>query len=120
MTKTKKWGLALVALVMCVVFFAGCGSGDDDDVLPLDNLIGVWEGSYGANQGETGLTLTIFNEGNNFRALFEFYNLPGRNNSLEGSYYMTVSSDQSSYILRGHEWIERPINYVFVDLKGTI
>jgi RNA polymerase subunit RPABC4/transcription elongation factor Spt4 len=86
----------------------------------IDELVGHWEGSYGANQGETGLTLNVFRDENNYKAIFYFYNLPGRINSLEGSYYMNVSFNQSKYILKGYEWIERPGNYVFVDLEGTI
>jgi hypothetical protein len=109
------WIIAFVAIIGFSM--AGCDIPED---LSLDELVGVWEGSYGPNQGETGLTLTVYEEGNKYKAKFEFYNLPGRSNSQEGSYYMNVSSDRSKYILKGYEWIKRPSIYNFVDLEGTI
>lgn len=56
----------------------------------LQDLVGVYQGSYFATQGETGLTLTVYEEAGTYRALFEFYNLPGCTNSEEGSYTMLV------------------------------
>ena len=109
------WIIAFVAIIGFSM--TGCDIPED---LSLDELVGDWEGSYGPNQGETGLTLKVYKEGNNYKAIFDFYNLPGRTNSLEGSYYMNVSSDQSKYILKGYEWIIHPSNYIFADLEGTI
>jgi len=88
----------------------------------LRELVGVWEGSYIAGQGETGLTLTVFEEGGNFKATFDFYNLPGESNVANGKYYMNVSYDTSTerYSLIGDEWILHPSNYGFANLEGTI
>ncbi|MDR2580567.1 MAG: hypothetical protein LBC85_06200 [Fibromonadaceae bacterium] len=88
----------------------------------LRKLVGVWEGSYSAGQGETGLTLTVFEEGGNFKATFDFYNLPSKNNAANGKYYMNVSYNTSTkrYSLIGYEWIKRPRNYGFADLEGTL
>lgn len=71
----------------------------------LPDLAGVWEGTYTATQGETGLTLTVWEENGNYKATFHFYNLPGRTNAEEGSYYMTVTSNHSTrlYNLVGME-----------------
>jgi hypothetical protein len=87
-----------------------------------NELVGVWKGSYGANQGETGLTLNVYKEGDVYKSIFHFYNLPSRTNATEGKYHMQVLYDKSTKIhyLRGYEWIERPGNYVFVDLEGTV
>jgi len=91
-------------------------------IVPLNILIGVWEGSYVANQGETGLTLNVYKEKDNYKVLFEFYNLPGRKNSREGKYYMSMSYNQSTkkYHLKGYEWVVRPSGYTFINLEGTI
>ena len=88
----------------------------------LPDLVGVWEGSYTANQGETGLTLTVWEEDGNYKATFSFYNLPGRTNAEEGSYSMTVTSNQSTrlYNLVGTKWINQPSGWVFVDLEGIV
>jgi len=88
----------------------------------LREFVGVWEGSYVAGQGETGLTLTVYVEGGNYKAIFDFYNLPGRSNAVNGKYYMNISYDTLTriYSLKGYEWILRPNNYGFVDLEGTI
>jgi len=110
------WIIASIA----VIGFSVAGCALKEDTPSMDELVGEWKGSYGANQGETGLTLSVYKEGSKYKAIFDFYNLPGRTNSLEGSYYMNVSTDESKYILKGDQWISRPSNYVFVDLYGTI
>jgi len=88
----------------------------------LGKLVGVWEGSYFAGQGETGLTLSVFEERGIFRAIFDFYNLPGKTNAAYGSYYMRISYNPSTgrYSLTGYRWIERPSGWGFADLDGTI
>jgi hypothetical protein len=87
----------------------------------LQDLIGVWEGSYiNASQGETGLTLNVYMEGEKCKAIFHFYNLPGRTNAAEGRYYMNVSFDKSKYFLNWYEWIENPAGYIYGDMEGTI
>ena len=45
-------------------------------------VTGVWEGYYYANQGQTGLTLTLREDGT---GTFEFYHMPGRSNAKDGS-----------------------------------
>jgi hypothetical protein len=86
------------------------------------DLVGVWKGSYVAGQGETALILNIYEEGGKYIAIFDFYNLPGKSNSGEGKYYMNVSYDRAreKFYLKGVTWIERPSNYGFADLEGTI
>ncbi|MHC6204043.1 hypothetical protein ACYULU_12720 [Breznakiellaceae bacterium SP9] len=95
----------------------------------LPDLVGVWEGSYTANQGETGLTMTVYEENGNYKAIFYFYYLPGKTNTAlmqegeDGSYYMNVSSNHSTrkYNLVGYEWIDHPgSSWSFVDLEGIV
>jgi hypothetical protein len=113
--------LGFFVLLIFGLFMAGCENLLDSDG-QLDDLVGVWEGSYGANQGETGLTLTVYEEGSNYKAIFDFYNLPDRTNAQAGKYYMNVSYNKSTkkFELKGYEWIEKPSTYVFVDFEGTI
>ena len=87
----------------------------------LKNLVGTYQGSYFPGQGETGLTLTIYEEAGQYKAIFDFYSLPGRSNSKSGSYYMNVSYNElaDTYSFTGYEWIEQPSNYVFADLTGA-
>ena len=88
----------------------------------LDNLIGEYKGTYNAGQGDTGLTLTVFKDGSNYKATFDFYNLPGKSNADEGKYYMNVTYNTSSkkYTLTGYEWIKQPWGYTFANLEGTL
>jgi hypothetical protein len=83
--------------------------------------VGVYRGSYFANQGETALTLTVFMERDRCRAHFEFYNLPGRTNAESGDYFMDVTYDETmmEFTFTGVEWIVKPTTYVFIDLVGT-
>ena len=87
-----------------------------------NDLVGVWKGSYRAGQGETALILTVYEEDGKYIAIFDFYNLPGKSNSGEGKYYMTVSYNQAreKFYLIATEWIEQPDGYGFANLDGTI
>lgn len=87
-----------------------------------NDLTGTWKGSYKAAQGETGLTLNVYNANGRYEAIFDFYNLPGKTNAKEGKYYMygTYNESTKKYKLIGYEWIEHPDYYVFVDLEGKI
>ena len=93
-----------------------------ENVPNYDALLGTYKGSYFANQGETGLTLTIFKNEDQYKALFDFYNLPGKNNAKNGKYYMNISYDKNTgtYYFDPYEWISKPSTYEFVALKGKL
>lgn len=86
-----------------------------------DYILGTYEGSYFAGQGEVGLTLEVYEDGGRYTAIFDFYNLPGESNSLEGSYYMDVSYDitNDEFNFKAVEWIEQPGSYSMIDLNGV-
>jgi uncharacterized protein (TIGR02145 family) len=87
----------------------------------LNELVGTWKGSYFASQGETGLTLKVYEENGKYKAVFDFYSLPGKKNAENGKYYMNASYNLSEdkYYLVGYQWIKNPGGYMFVDLEGT-
>jgi hypothetical protein len=132
----RKLYFALVLFFTSVFGLSMVGCLTNTQVAPesysLPDLIGVWEGSYFANQGETGLTLTVWEEKGNYKATFYFYNLLGRTNTallpvgVDGNYYMNVTSNNSTrkYNLVGYEWIDIPnvpgTYWVFVDLEGIV
>jgi len=99
-----------------------CSNDHYQEPNPFSALVGVYEGSYTAPQGETGLTLTVFMESDDCKAKFEFYNLPGMSNAKNGSYYMYVSYDESEgdYYFTGTEWIVKPEYYDYVFLVGEL
>ncbi len=82
-----------------------------------EDITGTYEGWYYADQGQTGLTLTVNKDGS---GVFEFYNMPGKSNAANGSYTVTVSEENGQYIVTGDEWIDRPSTYIFVSLEGTL
>ena len=82
------------------------------------DLVGTYVGTYFANQGETGLTLTIYTESSQLKALFEFYDLFG--NAENGSFIMNVSIDNGTIVFFADEWIDQPSTYEFVNLEGEI
>jgi hypothetical protein len=115
--------LGLIFVLVFGLSMVGCSTFTPTSAsYSLPDLVGVWEGSYTTNQGETGLTLTVSEENGNYRAIFHFYNLPGRNNVKEGSYFMNVTANHSTrkYNLVGYEWIVQPGNYGFMNLEGTV
>jgi hypothetical protein len=120
--KNNNWRNSTASITMNSGAY-GFWMNEERTVIPsLPSLVGVWEGSYFAGQGETGLLLTVWEENGRYRATFKFYNLPGRTNALEGSYYMNVTINNSTrkYNLVGYEWIVHPGNYVFVNLEGFV
>lgn len=108
-----------------VVIFGGSKAQNyrlgDNRTAALAGLAGTYEGSYYATQGETGLTLTIYEENGDYRALFDFYNLPGHTNAKEDSYTMDVSlADSGTFRFDADQWIEHPSGYSLLDLEGTL
>jgi hypothetical protein len=122
----KKKSVSLFFVLFGLIFLYGCISfapvpvSRTTSTQMVENLVGVWEGSYVANQGETGITLTVTKENGVLQAVFEFYNLPGRTNAANGSYYVNITYQSGKYTFKGYEWIEQPNNYVFLDLEGAV
>jgi|GEM_PF-2425418 len=87
----------------------------------MDDIIGVYQGSYSASI-ERGLTLTVYEEDGAYKATFEFYNMPGMDNSKSGKYLMNVYYDSynQSYEFESEEWIEKPSGYYMINLEGTL
>ena len=82
-----------------------------------NEIDGTYEGWYYANQGQTGLTLTL----EDGEGVFEFYNMPGKSNAADGSYTVKVKDKgENKYRIDGVEWIEKPSTYSFVYLDGVI
>lgn len=104
--------LLLAALVPVQVLAAG----------PMDEVLGVYEGYYYATQGQTGVTLTVYQENGGVKAIFDFYNLPNRTNAKDGAFYMDVTHDAGTgtYFFDAGEWIEHPSTYYTVDLSLTL
>ena len=88
---------------------------------PMENILGVYEGYYYATQGQTGVTLTVYEEDQEVKAIFEFYNLPNRTNAKEGSYNMTVSAkEDGSYYFKAGSWIDHPSGYYTLDVHASL
>lgn len=83
----------------------------------MADIAGVYEGWYYANQGQTGLSLTIYTDGT---GEFEFYNMPGKSNAKDGKYTVSITVSGDTVKVVGKEWIEKPSGYSFVSLKGTV
>lgn len=94
----------------------------DEIATAYDKISGIYQGSYFAGQGETGLTLNVYMEDDQCKAIFDFYNLPGRTNSKSGKYYMDVSYDPETkeYYFEATEWIDKPSSYLLLDLQGQL
>ncbi len=99
-------------LIVCIAPIAGI-----PEAAAADKLSGVYEGYYYAAQGQTGLTLTILSDD---KGIFEFYNMPGRSNAKDGSYYVSITYNNGEIVLKGTEWIKHPSGYSYVTLKGTL
>jgi hypothetical protein len=91
-----------------------------------EGLNGRWTGWYFCAQGLTGLTLTITGDDERARvhdvaAHFSFYSLPDNPHVPSGAFAMDgFHTNDNRLMLRGRDWIERPVNYETVDLAGHI
>jgi hypothetical protein len=113
----KSGALAVLIALAFVIPFAGCAT-----LNPVENLLGLYEGTYTASQGETGFTLNVFRSGLYYYAVFKFFPLPGMTNAESGSFYMSFAynSPLDQWRLDGTQWIERPSNYEFASFIGTL
>jgi hypothetical protein len=86
------------------------------------DLVGIWRGSYNAPQGETGMLVTVYEEGGKYMATWDYFNLPGKSNAATGKFLMSVSYNQASqqFYLKAVEYIIQPSGYGWADLEGTI
>jgi hypothetical protein len=85
-------------------------------------LVGVWRGSYSCTQGDTGLTLTIEETGDEggLSATFGFYPFPDNPDAEEGSFAMLGSLTEGHMDLLADQWIDQPPGYVMVNLAADI
>ena len=89
----------------------------------LKKLVGTYKGSYFTRQVERGMTLNVFQDTDGtFKATWDFYNLPGKNNTKHGMTKCKVSYDvnSKSYTIQSYEWINKPEGYVFMTLTGQL
>lgn len=92
-------------------------STNDEIISQVNEITGIWEGWYEANQGKSKLILTIKDD---MTGIFDFSNMPGMSNVMAGSYSVSVYNSDGTYLIKGKEWIKRPSTYVFLNLEGTI
>ena len=91
-----------------------------DEEITIDDLIGVYEGTYSARQGETGLLLTVFSSDSQIMAIFDFYDLVDSDKTSMGSFYMKVTQDDNEFTFSADSWINNPNDYDRLDLVGTL
>lgn len=113
--KTVVFLLSVLMIINGMMVFSSAAS------YRMEDILGVYEGYYYATQGQTGVTLTVYEEDQEVKAIFEFYNLPNRTNAKEGSYYMTVSvKEDGSFYFKAGSWIEHPSNYLTLDVNASL
>lgn len=90
--------------------------------LNLDGIIGLWSGTYTANQGETSLLLHIKHNNDIILAEFHFGPTARNANVPSGSFYMDLIYDHESKAINlfGTEWIKKPESYYMLDMKGVL
>ena len=105
--------LLLSLVMLCQLFVVGAAAAKD----PMTEILGTYEGYYYANQGQTGVTLKVYQNGSDVEAIFEFYNLPNRTNAQSGSFYMDVTYEGGSNSFVATKWIDKPASYNTVNLR---
>jgi hypothetical protein len=96
----------------------GCTTFTVDRVSTDPWYVGTWEGAYGCTQGVTGLRLTIEpGPDDTVTAVYEFQAVPENPDVPSGSFAMEGVYQDRTLTLEGVEWIERPQDYLMVDLE---
>ena len=88
--------------------------------IDIDNITGVWKGTYTCSQGLTALELTIKKiSSEDVEAIFNFSAHPSNPNVPSGSYKMLGEYTTPHKLdLETYQWIQRPANYAMVGLLG--
>ncbi|WP_328392558.1 serine/threonine protein kinase [Streptomyces sp. NBC_00390] len=85
----------------------------------VDEITGSWIGSYVCNQGITGLSLTIEDEGDgDVSAVFSFFPDPRNPLVPRGSFAMSGTYSDGELLLNGAYWIEQPPDWMMVNLAA--
>ncbi|RVX45051.1 serine/threonine protein kinase [Nonomuraea polychroma] len=85
------------------------------------SVAGRWTGTYLCNQGKTALELTIKETSSDeLEAVFAFEADPSNPGVPSGSFAMSGRLDGRVLELKGERWIDRPGEYVMVDLRATL
>ena len=115
MKHLKKLSALLLVLLLAVQLLPLAALAAD----PMEDILGVYEGYYYATQGQTGVTLTVYEEDGAVKATFEFYNLPNRTNAKDGSFYGNISYQNGVYTLTPTAWINHPTDYYMVIIRSA-
>ncbi|MFG2985920.1 serine/threonine-protein kinase [Streptomyces sp. NPDC048258] len=84
-------------------------------------VVGSWQGTYRCGQGLTRLDLTITSPGGRaLEAVFAFSAHPDNPGVPNGSFTMIGSFESGRMTLRGDRWINRPRDYLTVDLDAVV
>jgi serine/threonine protein kinase len=84
-----------------------------------EEITGRWLGSYVCNQGITGLSLTITDEGDgDVSAVFSFFPDPRNPLVPRGSFAMSGTYADGALLLDGSYWIEQPPDFLMVNLAA--
>ncbi|MFE7773283.1 serine/threonine-protein kinase [Streptomyces sp. NPDC057445] len=85
----------------------------------VEAVTGRWLGSYVCNQGITGLSLTIEDQGDgDVSAVFSFFPAPSNPLVPRGSFAMTGTYLDGELSLAGDYWIEQPPDFLMVGLAA--
>lgn len=83
----------------------------------VEQVTGRWLGSYVCNQGITGLSLTVEDEGGgDVSAVFSFFPAPSNPLVPRGSFAMSGIYQDGRLALNATDWIVQPPDYLMVNL----
>jgi serine/threonine protein kinase len=93
-----------------------------DTADPAAAVVGSWEGTYTCTQGLTGLQLTISESsaGGGLEATFRFFPHSSNPSVPSGSFAMRGTFTEGVLELNGDHWIDRPDDYLMVDLSARV
>ena len=78
----------------------------------MQDLIGVYSGTYINSSGETATTIDLNVENGILKGIFNF---SSSNDNVSGAYFMTVDEvEDGVYRMIAEQWIDKPENYVTI------
>jgi hypothetical protein len=94
-----------------------------DNELLLENIVGIWTGTYKTNKNFYNAKVEITkSEDKSYLATFSFETSLNDTSVIKGEYIMDISFNESTKTInfKGSKWLNRPRNYVMVDFETVL
>ena len=119
MRKTRRMRLRIFSLLLAALLLVPAVKAAA--VEEEKEILGVYEGTYTAAQGITGVTLSVFETEDGVEAAYRFYPVASNPSVGKGIFSMSVEQTPEGYVFDAKEWVDHTDSpsYSMVDLTDV-